>query len=504
MTLVSAIELAEWTFLGYFVALNLSYVLLNLVSLRVIERDADARAWQLLPRAFSPLEPPVSVIVPAFDEEATIAGTVRSLLQLEYPELEIVVVNDGSTDGTLDVLAREFDLVPFPEAYRVSLPTRPVRCIYRSLRHRNLRVVDKENGGGRADAMNAGVNAARYPLFCTVDADSVLQRDSLVRLVRPFLEDPTTIACGGTIRVLNGCTVADGFVERIAFPRGWLARVQVVEYLRAFLFGRLGWAPMNALPNVSGAFGLFRRVPFIEAGGYRTDTVGEDMELVLRLHRLYRLSGRPYRISFVPDPICWTDVPDTYRELRKQRVRWHRGLLESLVANRKLLFHPRGGAAGWLTLPSLLFFEAVGPVVEVAGYLVMTLAFGVGVLSWSSFAAFLTAAVGIGTLLSASALLLEERSFHLYERPRQLATLLAAVLVENLGYRQLTAFWRVAGMFGWLLGRPIAWGAAPAGELKRATPGETRGRAARRPPPPRRPRRGGTPRGARARGGRRR
>jgi cellulose synthase/poly-beta-1,6-N-acetylglucosamine synthase-like glycosyltransferase len=464
MTLLHAIDVAQWIFLGYFVALNLSYLVLNLVSLRVIERDADARAWQLLPRAFSRLEPPVSVVVPAFNEEGTIAGTVRSLLQLEYPELEIVVVNDGSTDGTLAVLAREFDIVPFPEAYRVSIPTKPVRCVYRSLRHPNLRVVDKENGGGRADAMNAGVNAARFPLFCTVDADSVLQRDSLARLVRPFLEDPSTIACGGTIRVLNGCKVADGFVEEVGLPRGWLARVQVVEYLRAFLFGRLGWAPVNALPNVSGAFGLFRRVPFIEAGGYRTDTVGEDMELVLRLHRLYRLSGRPYRISFVPDPICWTDVPGTYRELRKQRVRWHRGLLESLAGNWRLLFHPRGGTAGWLTAPNLLVFEALGPIVEVAGYGIMTAAFALGVLSPGSFAAFLAAAVGIGTLLSANALLLEERSFHLYERPQQLGVLLVAILLENLGYRQLTAFWRVAGMASWVFRRPVAWGAAPPGD----------------------------------------
>lgn len=459
MTLLDAIVAVQWVFLAFFIALNLSYVVLNLVSLRAIERDADARAWQRLPRAFSSLEPPVSIIVPAYNEEATIAGALRSLLQLEYSELEIVVVNDGSTDRTMEVLAREFDLVPFPEAYRRSVPSREVHGVYRSLRHRNLRVVHKDNGG-KADAMNAGVNAARFPLFCAVDADSVLQRDSLARLVRPFLDDPTTIACGGTIRVLNGCEVSDGFVERVALPRGWLARVQVLEYLRAFLFGRLGWAPMNALPNVSGAFGLFRRSTVIEAGGYRTDTVGEDMELVLRLHRLHRLSGKPYRISFVPDPICWTEVPDTYRELRKQRVRWHRGLLESLAGNWRLLFHPRGGAAGWLTVPSLLFFEALGPLVEVTGYLVVIAAYALGVISWTSFAAFLTAAVGIAMLLSANALLLEEMSFHLYERPRHLGTLLAAVLVENLGYRQLTAFWRVAGMVNWILRRPTGWGSA--------------------------------------------
>ena len=462
MTLLDAIRIAEWFFLGFFVALNLSYVILNLVSLRVIGRDADASASLLLPRFFSRLEPPVSVIVPAYNEEATIAGAIRSLLQLEYPELEIVVVNDGSTDATLDVLAREFDLVRFPEAYRVTAPSRPVRRVYRSLRHRNLRVLDKENGG-KADAMNAGINAARFPLFCAVDADSVLQRDSLARLVRPFLEDPTTIACGGTIRVVNGCRVVDGFVEEVGMPRSWLARVQVLEYLRAFLFGRLGWAPLNALPNVSGAFGLFRRTAVLEAGGYRTDTVGEDMELVLRLHRLYRLSGRPYRISFVPDPICWTEVPDTLRELKKQRVRWHRGLLESLSANRRLLFHPRGGAAGWLTAPMLLVFEAAGPVVEVTGYVVMATAFALGVISWSSFGAFLLASLGIGTLLSASALLLEELSFHVYQRPRQLRSLLAAMLFENLGYRQLTAFWRIVGMFEWALDRPAPWGAAPPG-----------------------------------------
>ncbi|WP_242392434.1 glycosyltransferase family 2 protein [Anaeromyxobacter oryzisoli] len=461
MTLLHAVEIVEWVFLAYFVALNLSYLALNLVSLGVIKRDADARASLLLPRFFSQLEPPVSVIVPAFNEEATIAGTIRCLLQLEYPELEIVVVNDGSTDGTLDVLVRELDLVRFPEAYRVSVPSTPVRGVYRSLRHRNVRVLDKENGG-KADAMNAGINAARYPLFCAVDGDSVLQRDSLTRVVRPFLEDPTTIACGGTIRVVNGCRVVDGFMEEVGLPRGWVARVQVIEYLRAFLFGRLGWAPLNALPNVSGAFGVFRRTAVIAAGGYRTDTVGEDMELVLRLHRLHHLEGRPYRISFVPDPICWTEVPETLRGLRAQRIRWHRGLLESLVCNWRLLLHPRGGAAGWLTAPNLVVFEALGPLVEVTGYVVMAAAFALGVVAWGSFAAFLAAAFGVGALLSANALFLEERSFHVYRRPQHLATLLAAILVENLGYRQLTAFWRVAGMVNWMFRRPIAWGAPPA------------------------------------------
>lgn len=457
MSFATALEGAQWFFLAWFVGLNATYVALCLVSVRVIGRNADARAWHLLPRFFSGLEPPISVIVPAYDEEAMIAGAIRSMLQLEYPSFEIVVVNDGSRDATLRVLERELELVPFPEAYRVSVPTRPVRGVYRSLRHPNLRVVDKENGG-KADALNAGINAARCPLVCAVDADSVLQRDSLQRVVRPFLEDPRTIASGGTIRIANGCRVSEGFLEEVAIPRSWLARIQIVEYLRAFLFGRLGWSPMNAMLIVSGAFGLFRRTAVIEAGGYRADAIGEDMELVVRLHRLHRLARRPYRIVFVPDPICWTDAPESLDVLRTQRRRWQRGLLQSLGLHRSLLFHPRGGAPGWIAFPVMLLFEGLGPLVEVAGYGFMVAAFLLGWASWQALAAFLLAAVGMGLLLSATALLLEEMSFHLYRRPRHVAVLLAAMLVENLGYRQLTAWWRLTASVASAFRRPVVWG----------------------------------------------
>jgi len=453
---------AQWFFLAYFVCLNLAYILLSLISIRIIRRDADARASQLLPSFFSGLEPPITLIVPAYNEETLIASTVRSLLQLEYPSFEIVVVNDGSKDGTLDVLRREFHLVPFPEAYRVSIATEEIRGVYRSLDHGHLRVIDKENGG-KADALNAGINAARCPLFCAVDADSVLQRDSLRRVARPFLEDPTLIACGGTIRIANGCRVSDGFIEDVGMPRSWLARIQIVEYLRAFLFGRLGWSSMNAMLIISGAFGLFRRTVVIAAGGYRTDTVGEDMELVTRLHLLHREARKPYRIEFVPDPICWTDAPEALPVLRNQRVRWQRGLLESLAGNRRLLFHRRGGAAGWLAVPTLLVFDAIGPIVEVVGYGFMASMCALGWISWQALAAFVLAAVGMGLLLSTTGLLLEELSFHLYRQPRQLGALLAAAVLENFGYRQLTAWWRVVAVITWLFRRQGEWG-----EMKRS------------------------------------
>jgi cellulose synthase/poly-beta-1,6-N-acetylglucosamine synthase-like glycosyltransferase len=457
MTLPDVIDVAQWIFLGYFLLLNVSYLALTFVSLRVVGRDDDARAALLLPRAFSGLEPPITLVVPAYDEERTIAASIRSMLQLEYGSFEIVVVNDGSRDGTLEVLRREFELVPFPEATRVSIPTRRVRGVYRSRRHAQLRVVDKENGG-KADALNAGINAARSPLFCAVDADSVLVRDSLQRVVRPFLVDSTTIAAGGTIRIVNGCRVSEGFVEEVGVPRSWLARIQVVEYLRAFLFGRMGWSPANAMLIVSGAFGLFRRTVVIEAGGYRTDTVGEDMELVVRLHRLHRLARKPYRIVFVPDPICWTEAPESLRVLRRQRMRWQRGLLESLAANRGLLLHPRGGAPGWLAFPVHLLFEGLGPILEVAGYGLMLAALPLGWLSGPAVAAFLLAAIGLGTLLSASALLLEEMSFQVHGSSRHLALLLLAMLAENLGYRQLTALWRARATLEWLLRVRRGWG----------------------------------------------
>jgi len=457
MSMADVIVVAQWFFLGYFVALNLAYITLNVLSLRAIGKDADARASFLLPRFFSGLEPPISLLVPAYNEKAIIASSIRSLLQLEYPGFEVVVVNDGSRDETLEVLRQEFQLVPFPEAYRVSIPTRPVRGVYRSLAHRNLRVVDKENGG-KADALNAGINAARFPLVCAVDADSVLQRDSLQRVVRPFLEDPDVIACGGTIRIANGCRVSEGFMEEVGMPRSWLARIQIVEYLRAFLFGRMGWSPMNAMLIVSGAFGLFRRTVVVEAGGYRTDTVGEDMELVTRLHLRFRTAGKPYRIPFVPDPICWTEAPESLRVLRSQRMRWQRGLLESLTLNRALLFHPRGGAPGWLAFPVLVFFEALGPLIEIVGYGFMTATLLLGWVSREGFAAFMLAAVALGLALSASALLLEEMSFRLYRQPRHLGALLFAMVLENLGYRQLTAWWRLRALLRWLAGGSGQWG----------------------------------------------
>lgn len=454
---VHAMLSLQWFFLFYFLAINCGYLMLNVLSYASMRRHLDARILGELPQSYTNFKPPVSLLAPAYNEAATIASSVRSLLQLAYHEFEIIVINDGSKDGTMAELMREFDLIPFAEAYWRKLPTQPVRGIWRSTRHPNLRVIDKENGG-KADALNAGINAARYPLFCAVDADSILERNCLQLIVQPFLEDPRTIAAGGTVRVVNGCQASGGFLTSVGLPHKLLPLLQIVEYLRAFLFGRLGWSPLNALLVISGAFGLFRKSSVIDAGGYRTDTVGEDMELVMRLHRLHRKQGIPYRIVFVPNPVCWTEVPETPRILKSQRVRWQRGLSESLMMNTGLLFSRRGGWVGWVAFPFTLLFEWAGPVIEISGYIFMIAGFWLGLISFPVFMAFTLVAVALGILLSTSALLLEEMSFHLYPRPGQLAILFLMAIVENLGYRQLALFWRMTGLLRWVFGAKAKWG----------------------------------------------
>ncbi|HZP92793.1 MAG TPA: glycosyltransferase [Burkholderiales bacterium] len=468
-----AVPALQWIFLGYFIGVNGGYLLLDFLCLAPIRRHLETRAHDMLPRPVSGYEPPVSIVVPAYNEQAAIVDSVRALLQLEYPDYEVIVVNDGSRDGTLAMLQQEFELALFPEAYWRRLRVQIVHGIYRSAAHPRLRVIDKVRGG-KADALNAGINAARYPLFCAVDAGSILQRDSLQRAVQPFLDDPRTIVSGGAVRIANGCAVTDGFLTAVALPRSPLALVQIVEYLRAFLFGQLGWSPLNAVLIVSGAFGVFRKEAVVTAGGYRADAAAEDTELVLRLHRLNRAAGTPYRIAFVPEPVCWRQAPESLRALKSQRMRRQRGLAEALSENLGLLFHPRGGAPAWLALPFMTLFEWGGPALEVLGYAFMSAAWALGLISLQAFVAFMVVAVGFGILLSVGALLLEEISFHVYRRRGQITRLLFAVLVENFGYRQLVAVWRLGGLLRWLFGGKIT-----AGERKR--PAQSQARSS--PPP---------------------
>ena len=443
--------------LVYVLALNLLYLAFSAVALVILIQHR--RRWT--PRALdtvlrSPATPPISLIVPAYGEEATIAESLRGLLLLNYPQFEVVVVNDGSKDGTLDVLVDAYSLMKAPVAYQQPLETAPVRGLYRSLDHPDLVVIDKVNGG-KADAINAGINAARHDLVCVIDADSLLEELALVRAVLPFIEDPTTVAMGGIIRIVNGCEVDSGRVTRVGLPKGWLARFQVVEYLRAFLAGRVAMSAMNCLLIVSGAFGLFRRRAVVSAGGFRTDTIGEDMEIIVRLHRVMRQQERPYRIVFQPDPVCWTEVPESPRILGNQRNRWHRGTMQVLTAHAQMVGSARYGAVGMFAMPYFAVFEAASPIVESFGYILNAAALLFGLVDVVFAQLFFLAAIVLGALISVTSVLLEEVAFRRYPRTRDLVLLLVIGVLENFGYRQLTTWWRLKGTWDYFRGRQ-GWG----------------------------------------------
>ena len=343
----------------------------------------------------SGLAPAVSILVPAHNEETVIADSVRALLALDYPDFEIIVCSDGSTDRTAEVLAGEFDLRRVPRPTPPHVPHAPVREVLESSTY-PLVVLVKE-AGGRADALNAAANFARGELVLAVDADSILEQEALTRAVLPFLDDPdATVLTGGVVRVANGCVIEHGRLERIGVPRRALPMFQWVEYLRAFFAARVGAGSLNAMPLVSGAFGLFRRDAMVAAGGFRTDTIGEDFEMTLRLHRRFIEEGRPYRIQLVPDPVCWTQVPERVRTLYVQRRRWGRGFTETLLIHRRMLLNPRYGAMGLFILPAFLVLELLGPLIEMIGLVVIIVAYIVGTLNTVAFIAATIVWVGVG------------------------------------------------------------------------------------------------------------
>jgi len=439
--------------LAYFLALNISYIALFFVSLREVLtflRRTFFSDYQQILRSDMTL--PISMICPAHNEEKTIVDTVRSLQMLNYPEFEIIVVNDGSKDQTLERLLQAYDLRRVDRVYKRSLPTKSVRALYASPMVPNLIVVDKENGG-KADALNCGINLSRYPLFSSMDADSVIEDDALLKAVKPFMEWPDeTVAVGGIVRCANGCTVQEGRVTHIALPRQLLPVFQVVEYLRAFLSGRLGWSALRGLLLISGAFGVYRKSAVVDVGGYDSSTDTEDLELVMALHAVYRERKKPYRIVFVPDPVCWTEVPGNWKMLRRQRNRWHRGMLQSLSRYRRMMFNPRYGLMGTVVLPYFLIFETMGPFIETLGYISVPLAWALGLLNSKFFLLFFVLAVAFGVFLSVAAILLEEISYRRYPSWSDLWKLLICGVAENFGFRQVLAVFKIQAFWEYLRG----------------------------------------------------
>lgn len=456
----------NYDFAWYSMAVNVVYGLLLLLSRMKVGKLE--RLWNLKRKSmlFRPrMLPSISIIAPAFNEEKTILESANSLLNLKYPDYELVIVNDGSRDSTLATLIKYFSLqrVDFP--FTQKLKHHPVRGVYMNPLMPKLIIVDKENGG-KADSINAGINIARNEYICGIDADSLLEGDSLLKIASLTLDDGIeTPAIGGNVFPINGCTVERGMLTDITIPKNGLARLQTIEYMRAFMCGRLGWAQLNSLLIISGAFGLFRKERVISIGGYLTssemyqrDTVGEDMELVVRIGRYMRENKLKYRIGYSFNANCWTEVPEDIKSLKRQRDRWHRGLIDILYFHRRTLFNPKYGRMGLLGMPYYFIFEMVGPLFEIQGYIMVFIAALFGLLSTKLALLLFIATIMFGIFISMASVLIAERNI-VYFSYRDSIKLLVTALAESFGPREFFSLWRVLGFFN-AMKRPVGWGKA--------------------------------------------
>lgn len=388
---------------------------------------------------------PVTIIVPAHNEQENIAYNLKSLMKLNYPTYEIIVVNDGSTDSTHQNILEEFGLHKIECPIKISLHTKNIKGVYFNQEYPALLYIDKENGG-KSDALNTGINASKYPLFVCLDADSLLEKDAILHLSAEFLKDTTTLVAGGFIRISNGSVIENGECKSFSLPDSNVERFQIVEYFRAFLSGRISWGPANALLVVSGAFGVFNKQAVIEIGGYKTGTIGEDMELIVRMHRHMKDRKRKYAIKFSEDAVCWTQGPSSLKDLRNQRRRWQIGLLDTLLTHKVMLLNPKYGAAGMLAVPYSWIFEFLGAIIEVLGYVIIPLSFFLGELSPYFFMLYLAVAIGLGIVISLGGLILEQTNNKGCMSAKQIMNLTKYAFLENFGYRQLTTLFRVEGI----------------------------------------------------------
>jgi cellulose synthase/poly-beta-1,6-N-acetylglucosamine synthase-like glycosyltransferase len=433
----------EFFLFAYFITINSYYFFTGTIALLRLPWYVKLHLADPVRRSTSTLDQPVTFVVPAFNEELIIVDSLRSILALEYVNFEVIVVNDGSTDGTLLALDDAFELEPYEGIYRPGLATQDVKEIYQSSLHPELRVIDKVNGG-KGDALNAASNLARFPLFFCADADSYYHPATLQWMTEPFQQNPLTVAVGGTIAVAS---------EGRHLPKSLIKRFQVLEYLRAFLATRMGFAPLNALGIVSGACGLWRKDILIECGGFRTDTIWEDMEMTMRVHNYCISTGRAYRVAFTPYPVCWTDVAPTLQALYSQRKGWHRHLCECVTIHRRMLFG-RGGFFSWVAMPYFVFFEWLAPVIVVGGVAFSIVGAVLGFLDVRAQLWLLTLVLMLAMFGSVVSILLDEISFAAYGLS-EVWDLLVAALIENFGYRQFVMVASLAGFAAWLFRRPI-------------------------------------------------
>jgi cellulose synthase/poly-beta-1,6-N-acetylglucosamine synthase-like glycosyltransferase len=404
--------------------------------------------------------PSLSILAPAYNEGATIIENVRSLLSVYYNNFEVIIINDGSKDDSLQKLIATYDLEQVSYFCEQPIKTKPIKGIYKSRNpvYKKLVVVDKVNGG-KADALNVGINVAQNKYVVCIDVDCILEQDAMLKLTKPFLENgkARVIATGGVVRIANSCEVKDGKIEQVHLPKQFLPRIQALEYIRAFLLGRMAWSRMNGLLLISGAFGAFDREIVIAVGGYDHGTVGEDMELVVRMRRHMEEANLPYEVAYIPDPLCWTEAPASFKILGRQRNRWTRGTIETLRLHRKMFFNPRYGVLGMVSYPYWFFFEFLAPLIEFIGFLAFLVFAFLGLMDWPFFFALLLTIYAFAAVFSAFAILMEVLTYNQYKKRKEIASLMLTALIEPIIFHPFVVWSAVKGNID-LLRKKNSWG----------------------------------------------
>lgn len=451
--------------IGYVIAVSLFYLASLVVSAKQLYRTKGVEEIQYDEVLNAALAPPLSILVPAYNEELNIISSVRSLLSIQYTAFEVIVINDGSKDATAACMIEEFDMFKIEHKIHWSglkRETKPIESMYRSKQHPNLVLVNKVNGG-KADALNVGINVSQYPYFVSLDGDSVLESSAFMKIMKPIMNakpGEEIIASGGSVGIANGSMVESGRLrgEDVVLSRRPLVVMQVIEYLRAFLMGRIALSQYNLLLIVSGAFGVFRKDWVIEAGGYEVGTIGEDMELIVRLHRMIKEKKSKAKIVYIPDPVCWTEAPEDLKVLRRQRIRWQRGLFESLWKHKKMIANPRYGPIGFIAMPYYTFVELLGPLVEFVGMLSVIIGFFLDEI-YVLYSIILAACMILyGSLLSMGSVLFEEWSYKRYNKVSDLSRLFVYALSESFWYRPILTYWRLEGLLQAWSGKQHTWG----------------------------------------------
>ena len=408
----------------------------------------------------SPFVPTVSIIAPAYNESKSIVDNIRALLALHYNHFEVIIINDGSKDDTLEKIVKVYELEKVDFSFKPVLVTQQIKGIYRSINQSfaNLTVIDKVNGG-KADALNSGLNIARNDFYVAIDVDSVIEPDAILKLVKPIMEttDRRVIATGGVIRIANSCEIVNGHIVNIEVPKNLLARFQVLEYTRAFLMGRIAWSKINGILIISGALGLFDKQVVIDCGGYNHNTVGEDMELVVRMRRFLYEKGILHKIEYIPDPLCWTEAPTTLKTLGRQRNRWTRGTMDSLFIHKKIFMNYKYVKMGLIGHPFWLFFEWLAPIIEALGIIYFLVLWYLGQINWPFFLLLLSFVYLFSVAFTSYAILFDELTFRKYKGRVQAMTLFLTALIDPIIYHPLTLYWSIRGNIDYLKGSK-SWG----------------------------------------------